>query len=198
MANSENGDAAAASPRAADADDAISDTHPTAELEVATRVAVTEVELREMRDELKNFIEDNWTKKADSIAIDLKQQNEELRNLYNGAISKIKEIESTITVLQTSAPRGEKSSSWMRIKDLVPEVFSKKEEWKKWRTDVEDYIETIDSGMKAVSKTVAKEKEEIEEAWFDEFLLEGWSKRKNSTNCLKPKPAAKAGRSSSA
>ena len=73
MANSENGDSAAASPRAADADDATSDTHPTAKLEVATRVAVTEVELREMRDELKNFIEDNWTKKVDSIAINLKQ-----------------------------------------------------------------------------------------------------------------------------
>ena len=86
----------------------------------------------------------------------------------------------------------------MRIKDLAPEVFSKKEAWRKWRTAVEDYIETIDSGMKAVSKTVAKKKEEIEEAWFDEFLLECWAKGKDSTNCLKPKPAAKAGRSSSA
>ena len=173
MANSENGDVAATSPRTADADDAISDTHPAAELEVATRVAVAGVELREMKDELKNFIEDNWTKKADSIAIDSTQQNEKLRNLCNAAISKIKEIESTITVLQTSAPRGGESSSWMRIKDLVPEVFSKQEEWKKSRNDVEDYIETTDSGMKAISKTAAKEKEEIEEAWFDEFLLEG-------------------------
>ena len=54
----------------------------------------------------------------------------------------------------------------MRTKDLVPEVFSKKEEWKKWRADVEDYIETLEVGMKAVAKTVAKEKEEIEEGWF--------------------------------
>ena len=107
MANSDNEDVAAASPRAADAEYAISDTHPTAKLEVAAKVAVTNVGLRGMREELNNFIDDNWTKKADSIAIYLKQQNEELRNLYNGAISKIKEIESTIMVLQTSAPRGE-------------------------------------------------------------------------------------------
>lgn len=79
-------------------------------------------------------------------------------------------------ILQTLVPTNEKNSSWMRIKDLVPETFSKKEEWKKWRTDVENYIETIDSGMKAVAKTVANEKEEIEETWFDELLLEGWSK----------------------
>ena len=76
-------------------------------------------------------------------------------------IDKIKIIESRITVLHTSAPRNERNSSWMRIKDLVPEVFSKKEEWKKWRTDVEDCIETFESGMKAVSKTVAKEREAI-------------------------------------
>ena len=52
MANSENGDATATSPRAADADDAISDTHLAAKLEVATRVAVTKMELREMKDDL--------------------------------------------------------------------------------------------------------------------------------------------------
>ena len=59
MANSENENVAAALSRAADADGAISYTHPTVELKVATRVAVTEVELREIRDEFKNFIEDN-------------------------------------------------------------------------------------------------------------------------------------------
>ena len=63
MANSENGEDAAASARATDVDDAISDAHPAAE-EVAARIAVTEVELREMRDELKDFIEDKWTRKG--------------------------------------------------------------------------------------------------------------------------------------
>ena len=75
----------------------------------------------------------------------------------------------------------------MRIKDRAPGVFSKKGEWKKWRTDIEDYTETIDSGMKAVSKTVATEKEETEEALFDEFVLGGWSKRKEFYKLLKAK-----------
>ena len=122
-------------------------THPTAELEVVTRVVVTVVELRQMRDELKNFIEDNWTKKVDSIAIDPTHQTEELHDLHNGATNKFKEIESTISVLQTSAPRRETHSYWVRTQDLDPELFSKKEEWKKWRTDVEDYIETMEPGM---------------------------------------------------
>ena len=81
-----------------------------------------------MRYEFKDFIEDTCTRKADSIATDRKQENEELRDLYNGVIGKIKETESRITVLQISTPRNERSSSSMRIKDLVPEAFSNKEE----------------------------------------------------------------------
>lgn len=65
MANPDKEDVAVASPRAAGADDAISDTHPTADLEVATRAVVTEVELREMRDEPKNLSEEYWAKKVD-------------------------------------------------------------------------------------------------------------------------------------
>ena len=61
----------------------------------------------------------------------------------------------------------------MRIKDLVPEVFSSKEEWKKWRGDVEDYIETLEAGMKAVAKTLAKENEDIEEQMFSESSIDG-------------------------
>ena len=75
----------------------------------------------------------------------------------------------------------------MRIKDLVPEVFYNKEKWRKWRTDVEDYIETFESGMKAVSKTAVMENEEIEEGWFDEFLFEDWNKSREFYKLLKAK-----------
>ena len=163
MANSENGtnqpeEAAAASAIATDADEAISDTHLAAEREVATRIVVTEVELREMKNDIKDFMEASWIRKADSIAADQKRQNEELRGLYNGAMDKIKEIESRITVLQTPAPRNDRSSSWKRIKDLAPEVFYKKKLEEMENRYREDYIETLEDGMEAVSKKVAREK----------------------------------------
>ena len=111
-----------------------------------------------MRDDIKQFCDDNWTKKGRRHCNIFKAtKNEELRTLYIGA-SKIREIESTITILQTSAPIGQNNRSWMKIKDPAPIIFSKKEKWEKWKTDVEDYIERIGSGMKAVSKTVAKER----------------------------------------
>ena len=185
MANSENGAsrrAAAASARSADADDVISNTYPAAELEVATRLAVTEVELREMKDELKDFMEAAGPERQTASRLIKSSKMKSCEICTMERFDKIKEIESRITALQISAPRSEKHNSWMRIKDLVPEVFSKKEEWKKWRTDVEDYIETFEAGMKAVSKTVAKEKEEIEEEWFSNPLSKVGTKARSSTS----------------
>ena len=136
MTNSENGDAAAASARAADGYDAIADTHPTAKIISGNqnRCDKSGVARNERR------IQKCHGRQLDQkqiIAADHKQQFKELRDIYIVAIDKIKELESEITLLQTSAPRNEKDSSWMRIKDLVPEMFSEKEECRmKWKTNV--------------------------------------------------------------
>lgn len=134
MVNSENGsnhaeEAAAAlpaSPASTDGDDVISNTYPAPKPEVAIRPAETELELREMKDELKYLMEASWTRKADSIAADHKQQHEELRGLYNGAFDRIKRIESIIAALQISAPRSEKHNSWMKIKNPASRVLEER------------------------------------------------------------------------
>ena len=68
----------------AEAEDVISNTCPAVDTEVATRPAATEVEMREMKAELKDFMEADWMKQTDNMMADHKQQNEELQNLYNG------------------------------------------------------------------------------------------------------------------
>ena len=50
-----------------------------------------------MKDELKDCIKDRWARKSDSTAADQKQQNIELRDLYNGVVYKIKETETIIS-----------------------------------------------------------------------------------------------------
>ena len=72
MANSGNEAAqteevAATSAASAEADDVISNTYPAADMEVATRPAATYVEMREMKAVLKDFMEADWMRKADSI-----------------------------------------------------------------------------------------------------------------------------------
>ena len=43
----------------------------------------------------------------------------------------------------------------MRLRDLVPDTCSDNEKWNKWRSDVGDYIETLESGMETVAKAAA-------------------------------------------
>ena len=69
MANSDNGAAQAEGDPAApiESNNGISDTHPAAELEATARPAATEVELKEMKDDLEDFIEKSMVIKTSSI-----------------------------------------------------------------------------------------------------------------------------------
>ena len=78
MANSDNGAAQAEGDSAApiDGDDGIPDAHPAAELEVTVRPAATEVELKEMRDDLKNSIEKSMIIKTSSMETEQKKNKQ--------------------------------------------------------------------------------------------------------------------------
>ena len=105
-------EAVATAAASAEADDVISNTYPAAAAEVASRLAASEVEMREMKAELKDFIEADWMKKRDSIIADHKQRNEELQNLYSGVIERIKEIGFRITTLQIPLRETRSNPAW--------------------------------------------------------------------------------------
>ena len=54
-------------------------------------------------------------------------------------------------------------------KDLVPDVFAKKEEWTKWRADVKDYIETLENelGRKAIRNELPLQPGDVPDTWAD-------------------------------
>ena len=83
MANLENEAAqteetVATAATSAEADDVISNTYPASDTEVASKPAPTEVEMREIKAELKDFMETDWMKKTDNIMANQKQRNGEL------------------------------------------------------------------------------------------------------------------------
>ena len=100
MANSDNGADQAEGNSAAliEADDGISDTNPAAELEVIVRPVATDVELREIKDDLKDFIEKSMTIKTSSLEAG-QQKNDELRRLYSGTVERIREMEFKFAAL---------------------------------------------------------------------------------------------------
>ena len=68
------------------------------------------------------------------------------------------------------------SKSLMHPKTIVPEVLSKEEEWRMWKSDVEDYCQEMFEGMKDMLEEIRKAEEEINEEWFDPTDEDWWSK----------------------
>ena len=52
------------------------------------------------------------------------------------------------------------------IKDSVPEMYEGKlEEWRDWKENMEDYVDTVKGGMKEIMREVEKEEGKIDEDW---------------------------------
>ena len=47
----------------------------------------------------------------------------------------------------------------MHVKNMVPQVLQKEDDWKTWRAEVEDYCEEVFPKMKAVLEKVTKNPE---------------------------------------
>ena len=53
-----------------------------------------------------------------------------------------------------------------RPTDLAPGTLAKEEEWKRWKEDIEDYVDVVTPGMKQILKVVGKTKDTVEKEFF--------------------------------
>ena len=61
------------------------------------------------------------------------------------------------------AGQGQGKGRLIQAKQMVPRVLTKQEEWKVWKSEVEDYCEVVKGGMKEALEAVKGQKEEVEE-----------------------------------
>ena len=57
---------------------------------------------------------------------------------------------------------------------MMPGVMTKREAWKKWKEDVEDFMENMEPGLRMTARTIAKAIEETDKVWFGDMALTGW------------------------
>ena len=90
-----------------------------------------------------------------------------LKQLYKVGDEVIMSTNTKIAELTISRPeRPEHKWHFTRPKDLAPTVLAKEEEWKRWKEDIEDYVDAVTPGMKEILKMVGASKDEIEQDWF--------------------------------
>ena len=99
----------------------------------------------------------------------LVQQHQELHALHLTAIESLSATNTRVGVLESagsgpSLGAGKAKEKWQLSvpKDMQPSEFTgKEEEWKRWKEEMEDYIEAAHTGMKLVLKITTKGSEEV-------------------------------------
>ena len=119
------------------------------------------------------------TKLTGSIAATAVTESD-LKQLYNVADDAIRS--ANIKIGELSVGRSERSEQkWhlTRPKDLTPGTLTKEEEWKRWKEDIEDYVDAVTPGMKEILKLVGKAKDTVEKEFFcKNGMVESWDKFK--------------------
>ena len=61
----------------------------------------------------------------------------------------------------------------------MPGLLATKEDWRKWKEDVDDHIESLEPGLKATARVFAKARGKVGAHWFGSNVIEGWDKNQD-------------------
>jgi len=92
-----------------------------------------------------------------------------LRELYEQVSTSMKELESRIRKLEERLGSGGGASgkkSLLHPKHVLPDKLEKREDWRQWKSDVEDYCEELFEGMKDILEKVKKSEDPVDHLWF--------------------------------
>ena len=151
---------------------------------IETRVDSIERELIALMNKLKEYEQqqDSWKHTlANQVA-------HETGKVVGGLTELHKKVEQTLTMFNErlnanderwanadqSDRRGTKTL--LAAKDMKPATLEKEEQWRKWKSDIEDYCEEVFTGMKEMMDKTKNADVELCELWFEETEMWWWNR----------------------
>ena len=87
-------------------------------------------------------------------------------HLY-GVADAIKVLEDRVKALEQTGPQGHAPQrTLLDPKNMTPKELTKEDDWRRWRSDVEDYVEEVHPGMRDVLERVRGEDQPVDGQWF--------------------------------
>ena len=62
------------------------------------------------------------------------------------------------------------NKSLLMAKDMKPPLLDKEDQWRRWKSDIEDYCEEVFPGMKEMLEKARESDTTVDEPWFDGAL----------------------------
>lgn len=98
-----------------------------------------------------------------------------LSELYKGVKDTIDRFEARIRNVEASSTQRS-HKTLLNMKDMKPNVLEKDEQWRRWKSDVEDYAEETFVGMKEIMDKVKESEVVVEETWFANTGVDWWAR----------------------
>ena len=155
-----------------------------AALEEWTRKA--EAKFTENDEKMKTLIGqlDNYAKEqaawkedlAGAVRMEIGRVTGSLGELYANVERHIAMFEERIKRSEQEGRSNKGNQGLLHKKDMIPVVLEKDDQWRRWKSDVEDYTEETFAGMKEVLDKVKDADVSIEESWFIGAEEHWWNK----------------------
>ena len=86
-------------------------------------------------------------------------------------------LEQRVQALERAHVQGSREKkTLLNLKDLKPRELTKDDEWRRWKSEVEDFTEETFPGMKAMLDKAKEADAEVDETWFEQAEEEWWQK----------------------
>jgi hypothetical protein len=105
-----------------------------------------------------------------SVRNDFRMVREELST----ALQRIAQLEAAARDVGRDVGGPRQKKSLIHIKNLTPSVLSGTEHWKKWKGDVEEYLEELVPCFKDMLDIVKKSEEDIDQSFFNDVDESWW------------------------
>jgi len=111
----------------------------------------------------------------EAVAREVTKVSTGLTDLYSKTAAAVSDLEAKIRKLEGSYG-GKAGRTLLNLKNAQPDKLSKNDEWRQWKSDVEDYCEETFAGMKDILDRVRRADSAVDELWFNSDEDQWWQK----------------------
>ena len=134
-----------------------------------TALAVHEAGIEKQKEHLLDHINLEFTTSklamneiVESAKVEFAAQRMNLQTLYEATVKELEAMKERLEDVENKGCQQSKGR-FLSAKHMLPRTLEKQEDWKQWKSEVEDYCEVVMEGTKEVLEELRNKRNTIEE-----------------------------------
>ena len=130
--------------------------------------------LEEQKKVIVDYIENEFTTHklvheiVEGAKAEFTSQRFNLQQVYKATMKELERMKEKVREVEGKGP-SERKPKFIAAKHMLPRTLDKQDDWKLWKSEVEDYCEVVMEGTKDIMEEIRNKKEVIEEVDLKRF-----------------------------